>query len=99
MTGPETLDVARDAIWTIIVVSSPLMIVGLRGRRRGVAVSGVDADPGTDPGVRAKDFGDLRDPVAGIAIHGGLTARADDADIVANHRRLMALCVRNARRY
>src|SRR5206468_491993 len=29
MTGPETLDVARDAIWTIIVVSSPLMIVGL----------------------------------------------------------------------
>ena len=29
MTGPETLDVARDAIWTIVVVSSPLMIVGL----------------------------------------------------------------------
>jgi flagellar biosynthetic protein FliQ len=29
MTGAETLDVARDAIWTIIVVSSPLMIAGL----------------------------------------------------------------------
>ena len=29
MTGPETLDVARDAIWTIVVVSSPLMMVGL----------------------------------------------------------------------
>lgn len=29
MTGPETLDVARDAIWTIIVVSSPLLVVGL----------------------------------------------------------------------
>ena len=29
MTGPETLDVARDAIWTIVIVSSPLMIVGL----------------------------------------------------------------------
>ena len=29
MTGPETLDVARDAIWTIVVVSSPLMVVGL----------------------------------------------------------------------
>ena len=29
MTGPETLDIARDAIWTIVVVSSPLMIVGL----------------------------------------------------------------------
>jgi flagellar biosynthetic protein FliQ len=29
MTGPEVLDVARDAIWTIIKVSSPLLIVGL----------------------------------------------------------------------
>jgi flagellar biosynthetic protein FliQ len=29
MTGPETLDVARDAIWTIVIVSSPLMVVGL----------------------------------------------------------------------
>lgn len=29
MTGPETLDVARDAIWTIVVVSAPLMGVGL----------------------------------------------------------------------
>jgi flagellar biosynthetic protein FliQ len=29
MTGAETLDVARDAIWTIVVVSLPLMVVGL----------------------------------------------------------------------
>jgi flagellar biosynthetic protein FliQ len=29
MTGAETLDVARDAIWTIVVVSSPLMVVGV----------------------------------------------------------------------
>lgn len=29
MTGAETLDVAREAIWTLVVVSSPLMIVGL----------------------------------------------------------------------
>jgi flagellar biosynthesis protein FliQ len=29
MTGAETLEVARDAIWTIVVVSSPLMVVGL----------------------------------------------------------------------
>ena len=29
MTGAETLDVARDAIWTIVVVSAPLMLVGL----------------------------------------------------------------------
>jgi flagellar biosynthetic protein FliQ len=29
MTGAETLDVAREAIWTIIVVSSPMLVVGL----------------------------------------------------------------------
>lgn len=29
MTGPETLDVVRDAIWTIVLVSGPLMVVGL----------------------------------------------------------------------
>jgi flagellar biosynthesis protein FliQ len=29
MTGAETLDMARDAIWTLVVVSSPLMVVGL----------------------------------------------------------------------
>ena len=40
MTGPETLDIARDAIWTIVVVSSPLMVVGLIV---GVAVSLVQA--------------------------------------------------------
>ena len=29
MTGPEVLDVARDAIWTLVIVSSPVMLVGL----------------------------------------------------------------------
>jgi flagellar biosynthesis protein FliQ len=29
MTGPEVLDVARDTIFTLVVVSSPLMLVGL----------------------------------------------------------------------
>jgi flagellar biosynthetic protein FliQ len=29
MTGAETLDVARDAIWTIVLVASPMMGVGL----------------------------------------------------------------------
>jgi flagellar biosynthetic protein FliQ len=29
MTGAESLDVARDAIWTLIAVSSPLLVVGL----------------------------------------------------------------------
>jgi flagellar biosynthetic protein FliQ len=29
MTGPDVLDVARDSILTLVIVSSPLMIVGL----------------------------------------------------------------------
>jgi flagellar biosynthetic protein FliQ len=36
VTGNEVLDVARDAIWTIVLVSSPLMLVGLVV---GVAIS------------------------------------------------------------
>jgi flagellar biosynthetic protein FliQ len=40
MNGAEILDVARDAIWTIVLVSSPLMLVGLVV---GVAISLVQA--------------------------------------------------------
>ncbi len=29
MNGPEVIDVAREAIYTLLVVSSPLMMVGL----------------------------------------------------------------------
>ena len=36
MTGPEVLDVARDAIITLVIVSAPLMLVGLGV---GVAIS------------------------------------------------------------
>jgi len=36
MTGPDILDIARDAIYTLVIVSSPLMIVGLLV---GVAIS------------------------------------------------------------
>jgi len=40
MTGPEVLDISGDAIWTIVLVSSPLMVVGLVV---GVAISLVQA--------------------------------------------------------
>ena len=36
MNGPEVLDVARDAILTLVLVASPLMLVGLAV---GVAIS------------------------------------------------------------
>jgi flagellar biosynthesis protein FliQ len=29
MTGPEVLDVAHDAMWTMLIVSTPVMIIGL----------------------------------------------------------------------
>ena len=29
MTGAEVLDIAGDGIWTLIIVSAPMMIVGL----------------------------------------------------------------------
>lgn len=29
MTGAEVLDIARDGIWVLIIISSPMMIVGL----------------------------------------------------------------------
>jgi flagellar biosynthetic protein FliQ len=40
MTGPEVLEVARDAILTIVIVASPLLLVGLLV---GVAISLVQA--------------------------------------------------------
>ncbi len=36
MTGPEVMDVAREAIYTLIIVSAPVMLVGLGV---GVAIS------------------------------------------------------------
>jgi len=29
MTGAEVLDIAADGIWTLIIVSAPMMVVGL----------------------------------------------------------------------
>ncbi len=88
MTGPETLDVARDAIWTLVVVSSPLMVVGLAV---GVVVSLFQALTQIQEQTLVfvpEDPRDLRDAVVGATLHGGLAARRDDADLVANHRRV-----------
>jgi len=40
MSGPEVLDVARDAILTLVLVASPLMLIGLAV---GVAISLIQA--------------------------------------------------------
>ena len=40
MTGPEVLDIAREAIYTLVIVSAPVMLVGLAV---GVVISLVQA--------------------------------------------------------
>jgi flagellar biosynthetic protein FliQ len=40
MTGAEVLDIARDAILTLVLVASPLMLIGLAV---GVAISLIQA--------------------------------------------------------
>ncbi len=29
MTGPEVLDIGREAIWALLVISGPVMLIGL----------------------------------------------------------------------
>ena len=29
MTSPQVLDLAKDSIWTLLIVSTPLMLIGL----------------------------------------------------------------------
>ena len=70
MTGPEVMDVARDAIVTLILVTAPLMLVGLIV---GVAVSlvqALDANSGSHPRLRAENPGDLRHAPCRAAVHG-----------------------------
>ena len=88
MTGPETLDVARDAIWTIVVVSSPLMVVGLVV---GVVVSLFQALTQIQEQTLVfvpKILAIFVDAAAGAAVHGRRAAEPHDADLVANHRRM-----------
>lgn len=40
MNGPEVVDIARDAIWVLVQVSAPVMIVGLAV---GVVISLIQA--------------------------------------------------------
>ena len=89
MTGAETLDVARDAIWTIVVVSSPLMVVGLVV---GVVVSLFQALTQIQEQTLIfvpKILAIFVTLLLALAVHGRFDARPHDADIVANHRRLM----------
>src|SRR5258708_4961976 len=53
------------------------------------AGAGVHPNSGADAGVRAEKPRVFRAPAAGAAVHGGCASQPYDADIVANHRRLM----------
>ena len=92
MTGAETLDVARDAIWTIVVVSSPLMMVGLVV---GVVVSLFQALTQIQEQTLMfvpKILAIFVTLLLALPFMADCAAQPHDADIVANHRRLMALC-------
>jgi Bacterial export proteins, family 3 len=70
MTGPEVMDVARDAIVTLILVTTPLMAVGLIV---GVAVSLLQALTQIQEATLVfvpKILGDLRDAFDCAAVHG-----------------------------
>ena len=87
MTGPEVLDVARDAIITLVIVVAPVMLVGLVVGVVDLAVAGADANPGNDARLRAEDPGDLRLAADRAAVHGGEAARRDAADRRAHRQR------------
>ena len=89
MTGAETLDVARDAIWTIVVVSSPLMVIGLVV---GVVVSLFQALTQIQEQTLIfvpKILAIFVTLLLALPFMAEFDARPHDADIVANHRRLM----------
>ena len=89
MTGAEVLDVARDAIWTIVLVSSPLMLVGLVV---GVAVSLVQAEfgfpsdpPGTIDAAGAEKLNSLLVAREVLRLVQGKVNDTDGAVVVGQH--------------
>ncbi len=88
MTGPEVLDVARDSIETLLIVSAPLMMVGLVV---GVVISLLQALTQIqefDPGLRAEDSCDLYRDADRVAVYGRRAARKFPPDHGAYHQRL-----------
>ena len=78
MTGPEVLDVARDAIITLVIVSAPLMLVGLVV---GVAISLFQALTQIQEMTLVfvpKILCDLRRHADRAAVHGGRAAGPHD---------------------
>ena len=87
MTGPEVLDVARDAIVTLLLVAAPLMMVGLIV---GVAVSLFQAltQIRSHTGLRAENSCDFHRDADCAAIYGRRAALEFPADHCAHHQRL-----------
>ena len=85
MTGPEVLDVARDAIYTLIVVSAPVMLVGLAV---GVAISLLQALTQIQEMTLAfvpKILAIFISLLIALAVHGRKNARRDAADRRPHH--------------
>ncbi len=87
MTGPEVLDVARDAIMPLVIVSAPLMLNRPCRRReqsrRAQALSAGQEMTLVFVPVLAMFVAML----LVMPFMAGLAARSHDADLVANHTR------------
>ena len=91
MSGPEVLDVARDAIVTLLLVSAPLMLVGLIV---GVAISLFQAltqIQEIDAGFCAENYRDLSHASDCAAVYGRRASRKLYAHHGPHHRRLSGI--------
>ena len=68
MTGPEVLDVARDAIYADHRLGAGH--AGGLGVGRHFAAAGAHPDPGNDPRLRAENPGDIHIAAGRAAVHG-----------------------------
>jgi flagellar biosynthetic protein FliQ len=69
MTGPEVLDLARSAVWAMILIAGPTMVIGLLV---GVIIALFQALTQIQEmtlGLRAKDPRDFRDASAFPSVH------------------------------
>ncbi len=93
MTGPEVLDVARDAIVTLLLVAAPLMLVGLVV---GVVISLFQALTQIQETTLVfvpKILAIFLAMLDRAAVHGRRAAREFPADRRAHHQRFLRLAL------
>jgi len=101
MTGPEVLDVARDAIVTLVLVASPLMLIGLVVGSLGAVLRSIIKCPAND-----QDRASIAKPPASDVINAPIVLGESDLDrhatptgrAIPRHRRPQRKLTRSGRR-